>query len=88
MAVILNFAGLTAMWLDKRNAVRGRWRIRERTLLLLAAVGGSIGVLIGMRLFRHKTQHPQFAWGVPFIIIMQFAAIAALLRWAYMRGYM
>ena len=59
--------------IDKHKARHNRWRIPEATLLLLAALGGSIGALLAMRAFRHKTQHKKFRYGVPAILIVQLA---------------
>ena len=60
---------------DKWKARRGKWRIPEDTLIWLAIVGGSIGALLGMNLFRHKTQHKKFTLGVPAIFVAQIALI-------------
>lgn len=59
------------MLLDKLKAKKNAWRIPERTLLLIAVLGGSIGSLLGMYLIRHKTQHPKFTVGVPLILAVQ-----------------
>ena len=59
--------------IDKYKAKKSKWRIPEKTLLLLAAVGGSIGALAGIRLFHHKTLHKKFRYGVPTILIIQIA---------------
>ena len=67
----MNCIGFGAMWADKRKAIRHRWRISERTLLMTAALGGSIGVLAGMYIFRHKTKHLKFVIGVPAILAAQ-----------------
>ena len=56
---------------DKRRARTGKWRISEKTLWILSLVGGAVGMLLGRRLFRHKTKHPSFVWGVPFLAILQ-----------------
>ena len=61
------------MGIDKRRAKRGLWRIPEKTLFLTAALGGSIGGILGMRLFRHKTRHNSFKFGFPAILIAQLA---------------
>ena len=58
---------------DKRRARRDRRRVRERTLFLLAVLGGSIGALLGMYVFRHKTRHWYFCVGIPAILILQIA---------------
>ena len=60
---------------DKWKARRGRWRVPEATLLGLAAVGGSVGAWLAMRLFRHKTQHKKFRYGVPVMFVLQLAAV-------------
>lgn len=74
--IILNLAAFLLCGLDKRKAVRGRWRIPEKTLLLAAAFGGSAGLLCGMYLFRHKTRHKAFTIGVPLILAVQIGAVA------------
>lgn len=61
--------------LDKRRAVRGEWRISERTLLLLAFLGGAAGAFLGMHVFRHKTRHRKFSLGVPVLFLLQAAGI-------------
>ena len=58
---------------DKRAARKGAWRIKERTLLLVAAIGGSVAMILTMRIIRHKTQHAKFMVGIPVIIILQIA---------------
>ena len=66
------------MFIDKKKAKRGRWRIKESTLLFLALIGGSIGEIIGMHVFHHKTQKPKFFIGVPVIIVLQILLIIAI----------
>ena len=78
--IIKNIAGFAMMWIDKYKAKHERWRIRERTLMLTAALGGSVGVFCGMRVFHHKTLHNLFRWGVPATMAVQ-AALAAYLTW-------
>ncbi len=65
--------------LDKWKARRGFWRVRERTLLGTALLGGAPGLLAGMALFRHKIRHKKFVWGVPAILTVQIAAALWLL---------
>lgn len=77
--LIINAAGFLLMLADKRKARKNRWRIPEATLMTVAAVGGSLGCMIGMRLFRHKTRHPKFFIGLPVILAVQ--VIALFLAW-------
>ena len=69
--LLINLTGFVMMGLDKRRAKRGAWRIPEKTLLLTAVLGGSIGSILGMRKFRHKTKHWYFWYGLPAILILQ-----------------
>ena len=69
--LIINAAGFLLMLVDKWKAKKNRWRVRESTLLLVAALGGSAGSLAGMYLFRHKTQHLKFTLGIPLILAAQ-----------------
>lgn len=57
------------LW-DKRKAIKKAWRIPERTLFAVAILGGSLGSLLGMHLFRHKTKHLSFLLGIPCILIL------------------
>lgn len=66
--------------IDKWKARRGAWRIKEKTLFLSAAIGGSVGLLLGMKVFHHKTKHKSFTIGVPAILILQLA-LAGFLIW-------
>ena len=72
---LLNLLGLCLMAFDKRRARRGGNRIRERTLFLVAALGGSIGCWAGMYLFRHKTKHCAFVVGIPAILTVQLLLV-------------
>ena len=69
--LIINAAGFLLMLVDKWKAKKNRWRVRESTLLLIAALGGSVGSLAGMYLFRHKTLHLKFTLGIPLILAAQ-----------------
>ena len=77
--IAVNVLAFSAMGQDKRRARRHTRRTPERTLLGLAAAGGSVGAICGMRLFRHKTLHKKFRYGLPAILIAQLAAAAAVL---------
>lgn len=69
--LLINAIGFVLMLADKQKARKNRWRIPERTLMLTAALGGSIGSLLGMYLFRHKTRHLKFTLGIPAILVAQ-----------------
>lgn len=71
--LLINAAAFILMLVDKRKARKNRWRIPERTLILSAALGGSIGALLGMYTFRHKTKHLKFTLGIPAILIAQIS---------------
>ena len=70
----VNLAAFAVFGVDKRRARRGEWRVPERTLFLLALLGGSLGAICGMRVFYHKTRHWYFRWGLPAILLAQCAA--------------
>lgn len=78
----VNLTAFLMMGIDKRRAVRGCWRIPEKTLLAACALFGAAGGLIGMRAFRHKTQKIRFRIGVPLMLIAQIALIAAACAYA------
>lgn len=69
--VIVNLAAFGLMGLDKHRAVKQQWRISEKALFLSAVIGGSIGSIAGMQVFRHKTKHWYFVLGMPLILIAQ-----------------
>ena len=73
--IAINLIAFLAMFIDKRRAERGAWRIKEATLLTLALIGGSIGGIAGMYIFRHKTQKARFWLGMPAILITQIAVV-------------
>lgn len=73
--IVINLFGFFIMWLDKRKAKKGAWRIPEKTLFIVTALGGGIGTIAGMYTFRHKTQKIQFVIGFPFITILEIVTI-------------
>ena len=75
----VNIATFFLYGIDKYKAKKGRWRISEATLLMMAVIGGSIGAWAGMRLWHHKTMHKKFKYGIPIIIIIQVALAVYLL---------
>ena len=78
--LIVNASAFLLMLADKRKAQKKLWRIPEATLMTAAALGGSIGALLGMYTFRHKTRHPKFTVGIPLILIAQLAAVYLFFR--------
>ena len=78
--LIVNAVAFLLMLVDKQKAKKKLWRIPESTLLLSAAMGGSLGSLAGMYTFRHKTKHLKFTLGVPAILVMQIVLPFLLLR--------
>ena len=76
--VIINAAALLFMLVDKVKAKRNLWRIPERTLLSLCALGGSLGGLLGMKLFRHKTLHLRFSIGIPVMLAVHVVILVFL----------
>lgn len=72
---LINAASFLCMLVDKQKAKKRLWRIPESTLLLLSAIGGSLGTYLGMQLCRHKTRKPVFAIGVPLMLAVHIMAI-------------
>ena len=70
----INVITFLAMWIDKRKAKKGSWRISEKALFTLVLLGGGVGGILGMYVFRHKTQKPRFVVGFPFILLFEIAA--------------
>ena len=77
--LLINALGFALMLADKRKAQKNRWRIPEATLITVALLGGSVGTIAGMRLFRHKTKHPKFTLGLPVIFALQIVLILIFL---------
>ncbi len=73
--VIINLTAFAVFGIDKKRAKKGQWRIPEKTLFLSAILGGSIGAILGMYIFHHKTKHWYFQFGIPAIMIVQIAAV-------------
>ena len=77
--LFMSIIGFLAMGIDKSKAKRNAWRIPERTLFMFAFIGGAAGVWLGMRVFRHKTLHLMFKYGVPTITLLEFIGVC----WAF-----
>lgn len=69
--LLINAVGFLLMLVDKRKAQKKKWRIPEATLMGISLIGGSIGSLLGMYTFRHKTKHIKFYLGIPLILVVQ-----------------
>ena len=79
--LLINALGFALMLIDKWKAKHNRWRIPEATLMSVAALGGSVGSLLGMYTVRHKTRHIKFTLGIPLILLVQiFLAIMLFTR--------
>lgn len=77
-ALVAGIVSFTLFGIDKRKAKKQQWRIPEATLLLSCALGGSIGGLLAMYIFHHKTRKPKFKFGVPAILLAQIALIVLI----------
>ena len=73
--VVINVIGFVIMGVDKKRAIRGAFRISEASLFFVAFIGGSLGSIIGMQHFRHKTKHWYFQYGMPVILMVQIALL-------------
>ena len=69
--LMINIFTMYTFFLDKSKAKNKKWRIKESTLFLLSIIGGSLGAILGMKLFRHKTKHWYFKYAIPFILAVQ-----------------
>ena len=77
--LVMNLIGFAIMGIDKRRAIKRLWRLPESTFFIVALIGGSLGSIIGMQVFRHKTKHWYFVYGMPAILLLQIGALIALL---------
>lgn len=77
---VINLSGFIMMGIDKRKAIKQVWRTPESSLFLVAILGGSLGSLIGMYSFRHKTQKKTFKYGMPFILFLQLLVVFLLVN--------
>lgn len=78
--ITINAAGFLLMLIDKTRAKRNLWRIPEKVLLGVAALGGSVGSLFGMYIFRHKTKHTLFSAGIPALMFLHFILLILYLK--------
>ena len=78
--ILVNLVAFLLFGLDKRKAQKHQWRISEKALFIPAILGGSIGAILGMHLFHHKTKHWYFRFGLPLILILHLAAFFLLFQ--------
>ncbi|MCC3865739.1 DUF1294 domain-containing protein [Terrisporobacter petrolearius] len=78
--IIINVIGFLIMNIDKKKAVKKAYRIPEKNLLFICVLGGSLGVLIGMYKFHHKTKHNKFVYGVPSLLIFNIIMIYSMMK--------
>ena len=78
--VVINLIGFGMMFIDKNRAIKQKYRIPEKKLFLVALIGGSLGTTLGMEMFRHKTKHWYFKWGMPLLLCIQL-----ILAWLMVR---
>ncbi|AGA69419.1 putative membrane protein [Desulfitobacterium dichloroeliminans LMG P-21439] len=79
--LLMNSIPFFLMRRDKYLARRNRWRIPEKWFFTLAFLGGALGTLLGMRVFRHKTKHKTFTWGIPLLLLLNMGVIYLLLKY-------
>lgn len=84
----INLVAFFLYGIDKWKARKNKWRVTESRLISIALLGGSIGALLGMKVWHHKTQHTKFRFGLPLILILQIAAVIAALYYYFLNyGY-
>ncbi|MDF2951929.1 MAG: hypothetical protein K0S18_1512 [Anaerocolumna sp.] len=79
--LLLNLLGFVLMGTDKKRARNNQWRIPEKTLFMVAILGGSLGSILGMKYFRHKTKHYKFIFGMPAVLIIQLILILYIISY-------
>ena len=80
---IMSVVGFVSMGVDKNRAKKDKWRIPEKTLFLIALLGGSLGSVLGMQVFRHKTKHWYFAVFMPMILLVQIGLVV----WLFVKAH-
>lgn len=81
--IVINIISVFVTIFDKRAAINGRRRVPEKTLLILSAIGGSVGMYLTMRVIRHKTLHAKFMVGIPVIFVVQCAVVFLLCKYVF-----
>ena len=78
--ICINVVTFLVYGIDKLKAKQGSWRISEATLLSLAVIGGSVGALLSMQVWHHKTKHKKFKYGLPLILLAQIVLIYFIIK--------
>ncbi len=73
--IFINFFTFIVFGIDKYKAIKNNYRIKEKTLFFLAIIGGVIGAIFGMKIFRHKTLKPSFKYGIPILAVIEIILI-------------
>lgn len=79
----INIVAFYLYGIDKWRARHDKWRITEARLITIALLGGSAGAFLGMKVWHHKTQHPQFRYGLPLILFLHLVVVVALVYYCY-----
>jgi uncharacterized membrane protein YsdA (DUF1294 family) len=79
-ALVINTIGFFLMAIDKQKAKKGKWRISESTIWLVSLIGGAVGTMLGMQMFRHKTKHLLFRYGLPFLALFDILVYIILYK--------
>lgn len=85
--LIVNLFGFAIMVIDKYKAKKNKWRIKEMNFFVTAIIGGAAGVILGMTMVRHKTQHKSFYIGIPLIYLLNKVIICGLIYVLYLKGH-
>ncbi|TCO79452.1 DUF1294 domain-containing protein [Marinisporobacter balticus] len=83
--LIINLYGFCLTGIDKYKAKKEKWRIQEKTFFITACVGGAAGVMMGMSVFRHKTQHKTFYIGIPIFYMINIGVTCILAYWIWFK---
>lgn len=79
--LLFNLLSFLLMGVDKKKAKRHQWRLSEKSLFIFALLGGSLGILLGMHFFHHKTKKRKFRYGVPILLLLQLFVVFAISYW-------
>ena len=81
--ILVNLYGIWLISIDKHRASHHKWRVKETHIFSTAVLGGALGIMVAMRMFRHKTKHKSFTIGIPVIFVINIIIVLALVYWIY-----